>query len=458
MNRGKRLSRRTLLRGAGGAALALPLLEIMKPRTATALPATAPRRIMFVFQANGDETEARFAAPGETTFQLGEFLAPLEPYRSELLFLNKLDKKYFELPEDARADNHQQGGSALAPWMSGTGDYPIGGAETTIGHVLGPSADYDIGQRVLDADPAVPHRHLVYRVGDRGNNIWNLHSHAGPIGEQNPIPPETDPYEAYGRIFSFNAGDDAAQAALKKRILKKQSGIDLVLEEANALNQRLGAGDRQKLELHMDSLRDIERTLSGGNGAAACVPLELGEELDPYEDDNHAIMGELFFKISALAFACDLTRSIQFNWSGNTSNRVYSNLGQSDGHHDISHLSDGPAFEQIRAVHKHLWEQNLKLYEALKAIPEGDGSVWDHTMIVHWNELGQGDDHSIDDNLVVLAGGAHGYFRPGRLVDYDNDAAFSDMLLMCFHYMGFTDMTLFGDERLSNGAPLSGVT
>src|SRR5262245_46541307 len=75
----KRLDRRTLLRGAGGAALALPLLEIMmKPRTATATPVTAPRRIMFVFQANGDEVDARFTAPGETTFQLGEFLAPLE--------------------------------------------------------------------------------------------------------------------------------------------------------------------------------------------------------------------------------------------------------------------------------------------------------------------------------------------------------------------------------------------
>ena len=454
----KQLSRRTLLRGAGGAALALPMLEIMQPRKATAQTAAPPRRIIFVFQANGDEIATRFTATGETTFQLGEFLAPLEPYRNELLFLNGLDKKYGELPEDARADNHQQGGSALAPWMSGTGDYPIGGAETTIGHVLGPSVDYAIGQRVLDADPSVPHRHLVYRVGDRGNNIWNLHSHAGPIGEQNPVPPETDPYEAYARIFSFNAGDQAAQDALKKRILKKQSGLDLVLEEASSLTRRLGSDDKKKLELHMDSLRDIERTLAGGNGSAACVAIDLGEELDPYDDDNHVVLGELFFKISAMAFACDLTRSINFNWSGNTSNRVYRNLGLADGHHDISHLSDGPAFDSIRAVHRHLWEQNLKLYEALKAIPEGDGTVWDHTMIVHWNELGQGDSHTIRDNLVVLAGGAHGYFRPGRLVEYDNDAAFSDMLLMCFHYMGFSDLTLFGDERLSNGGPISGVT
>ena len=61
------------------------------------------------------------------------------------------------------------------------------------------------------------------------------------------------------------------------------------------------------------------------------------------------------------------------------------------------------------------------------------------------------------DFLVVLAGGAHGYFRPGRLVEYDNDAAFSDMLAMCFQYMGFADVTTFGDERLSNGG-ISGIT
>ena len=100
-----------------------------------------PRRIMFAFQANGDEVATRFTTAGETNFVFGEFLAPLEPYRQDLLILNKLDKKFGKLPAGSVADNHEQGGSALAPWPSGTGSYPIGGTDTTIGFVMGPSAD-----------------------------------------------------------------------------------------------------------------------------------------------------------------------------------------------------------------------------------------------------------------------------------------------------------------------------
>jgi hypothetical protein len=453
----KPLSRRTLLRGAGGVALALPFLEAMRPARVRAQAAASPRRIMFVFQANGDQTDLRFTSTGETTFELGEFLAPLEPYRADLLFLNKLNKRFFELPAGEVADNHQQGGSSLAPWTSGAGSFPIGGTEDFIGYVEGPSADYELGGRVLQQDATVAHRHLVYRVGQEYNDIWNLHSHAGPVGEQNPIPPETDPYEAYARIFTFTPDDQAAQQEVLRKIAKKESAIDLVLTEGNALRAKLGTEDRKKIDQHLDAVRDIERTLQSGNGAVACVETDLGTQIDPYEDDNAALIGEAFFKISALAFACDLTRVVQYNWSGNTNNRVYSNLGLTEGHHDISHNSDDAAFVSIRAIHKYLWEQNLKLYELLKNTPDGDGTLWDHTLVVHWNELGQGDSHSIDDALVVLAGGAHGYFNMGRYVDFDNQRSFSDMLVNCFNYMGFPD-TSFGDERLSMGGALSGIT
>jgi hypothetical protein len=166
----------------------------------------------------------------------------------------------------------------------------------------------------------------------------------------------------------------------------------------------------------------------------------------------------LFQKISTLAFACDLTRSINFNWSGNTSNRVYRNLGLEDGHHDISHASDEAAFTKIRAIHKHLWTMSTSLYEDLKSVPEGGGTLWDNTLVVHWNELGQGDSHSENDAMVVLAGGAANHFKRGRYLDFQNKLTFADMLVSCFHYMGYTDVLKFGDDRLNDGAPLPGLT
>ncbi len=81
----KRLSRRTLLRGAAGVGIGLPFLEAMAPRRASGATPTAPKRIMFVFQANGDQTLRRFSNQDETNFVFDEFLAPLEPYRKEPL-------------------------------------------------------------------------------------------------------------------------------------------------------------------------------------------------------------------------------------------------------------------------------------------------------------------------------------------------------------------------------------
>jgi hypothetical protein len=452
----KRLNRRTLLRG-GGLALSLPLLDAMLPK-ASAQAADTPRRILFEFKANGDQTARRFTATGETTFAFDEFLSPLEPYRSDLVILNKLARRYNQLGEK-RSDGHQQGGASLAPWESGEGSYPIGGAEgKTIGYVLGPSADHQIGERVIQANPTVKYRHLVYRVGQKNNDIWNVSSHAGPLGMQNPVLPETDPYAAYARIFSFNANDAAAQAEIQKRLLKRQSALDLVLDEATSLQSKLGSADRARLQQHMDALRDIERTLTNGNGAVGCQPFELGTKLDPYKDENHEAIGKLFQKISTLAFACDLTRSINFNWSGNTSNRVYKNLGLTEGHHDISHNSADDAFVSIRAIHKHLWTMSTALYEDLKGVQEGGGTLWDNTLIVHWNELGQGDTHSENDAMVIFAGGAANYFKRGRYIDFNNKLTFADMLVSCFHYMGYEDVMKFGDDRLNDGAPLPGLT
>lgn len=452
----QRLSRRTLLRGVAGLGIGLPLLEAMLPRSASGATPSAPRRIMFVFKANGDQTKRRFIDSGETSFTFDEFLAPLEPYRKDLLLLNRLDRRYGKFPSTERADGHQQGGASLAPWKAGAGAFPIGGADRTIGYVTGPSADHEIGARVLNDNPGVSTRHLVFRVNTRENNIWNVSSHAGPVGQQSPVNPETDPYNAYASLFAGNTTEPVAAAALAKRIAMKQSALDNAIGEIASLRQKLGAGDQQRLDQHTQALRDIERSLLSTGGGAACAPVPFATpKLNVFDDEKHVELGQLFFKVSAWAFACDRTRSINFNWSGNTSNRVYKSLGMTDGHHDISHMSDEASFAKIRVIHKHLWQQSVTLHDLLKATPDGPGgTLWDNTLVVHWNELGQGDTHSENDALVVFAGGAGGHFKMGRLLDFQNKASFADMLVSCFHYMGYEDVMSFGDPLLNSGGPL----
>lgn len=451
------VSRRRLLQGAAGLSLALPALESWGQAAAPA------RRIAFVFTANGDQITQRLTTKHETNFVLADMLSPFEPYRSDLLVLDGVDKFHGRLPAAERADGHQQGGSALAPWKSGTGSFPIGGNETqTIGYVKGPSIDKALGDRVAQDAPGLRFKHLYFRVGDTSNHIWNTHAHAGPEGMQNPIPAETNPFTAYTRIFA--GVDTASQHRLLRRLAMRQSALDLVKGELSTLQGKVSAADRARLQQHAESIRDVERGLSALTPQnAACAPLTLGATYNTNDATRWRDVGNLFFKLSAMAFACDLTRVVNFNWSGNTSDRVYRTLGLTDGHHTISHDGSAAAFTNVRRIKKLLFEASCQLHQELKALPDGAGkTLWDHTLVVHWSELSQGDTHQTNKDLVVLAGGAHGHFRMGRYLDLQSvpKRGFSNMLLSCWHYMGYPDVQSWGAPELlpAGGGGIPGLT
>ncbi len=446
----RRLPRRTLLRGALGAAVSLPLFEAMQERSARG-QFESPRRIVFEFKPNGDHVASRFTREGATDFAFGDFLAPLERYRDELVVLHRLDKRFGNFMVSERGDRHQEGTMALAPWPQGEGDFTVFGEDRRIGYVLGPSVDTVIGEFLLQRNPALAYRQLVYRVGGLQNNINNHTAHAGPVGTQNPIPPETDPIAAYLRLFGDGTDDDA----LSERLIRQQSVLDLVIENNTALAKQLGAGDRMRLEQYSESLREVERALVPRRNSGACEPIPLELEGNVYLDAGHVAAGAAFHQLIALALACDLTRCVNFAWAGGVSTRTYRELGITEPHHDLSHISTEAAYAQIRSIHRHLWENSVRLFDLLKATPEGAGTLWDTTLVVHWNELGQGDVHSIDDQLVVLASGLPSLER-GRFHDLRNEAGFSQMLLTCMHAMGM-DEPSFGDLRLAEGGGLSGV-
>jgi len=457
-----KLSRRNVLRGAAGLSLALPWLEAK----AQAVP--APRRLVTVFTANGDQIAQRFTTKDERSWVFADMLTPFEAYRSQLLVLDGVNKYHDHLPAGQVSDGHEQGGSALAPWRSGSGSFPIGGTCDSsgnncqyIGYVLGPSVDKAIGDRLLQDNPGLPQRHLNFRVGDNHNDIWNQHCHAGPEGTQAPIPPETSPFTAYTRLFANI--DLAGQQNLARRLAMKQSALDLMKGELASMQSKVSAADKARLDQHAQSLRDIERQLSSVTGVhPACRPLTLPALVDVFNPDNHLVLGLTFFKIIAMSFACDLVRTVNFNWSGNTSNRVYGNLGLTDGHHDLSHISDDTAFAKIRMIKKYLFTQSCKLHEELKALPEAGSTVWDRTVVMHWSELSQGDTHQKDKDLVVLAGGADGYFRLGRMLDLTGTPkrGLSNLLVSLWNYMGYADVTSWGDPLLmpDGAGPMPNLT
>ncbi len=87
----RRLTRRSMLRGAAGITVALPFLDAMIPRLARGQAAAPPLRFGIWFTANGVREDQWVPTGGETDFTLNAELAPLVDHRDDLIVLYGLD-------------------------------------------------------------------------------------------------------------------------------------------------------------------------------------------------------------------------------------------------------------------------------------------------------------------------------------------------------------------------------
>ena len=283
--------------------------------------------------------------------------------------------------------------------------------------------------------------------------MWDRMCYAGP---NQPLPPTSNPYTAFDRIFGDMSAD---QIQLARRLAQRRSVLDAVMADYGRLAPRLGASDRQKLEAHLTSIREVEVRLAAGDTGRppACQRPDLGTPIDHRLNDNFPVVGRLQMDLLAMAFACDLTRVASLQWSSSVSGTVHTWVGVNRDHHGLSHESDGNADAQEQLVRINRWyaEQLAYLIAKLKQIPEGQGTAFDNTVIVWSNELAKGNAHSHAPLPVVLAGSAGGVFRTGRFLTYDY-AYHNDLLIALLNAFGVATTT-FGNPSWCRG-PLPNLT
>src|SRR5690606_11047855 len=217
-----------------------------------------------------------------------------------------------------------------------------------------------------------------------------------------------------------------------------------------------------KLENHLLAVEEIRARLDqptmqfGG----LCQPLNQHPVVDPDLVANMPIIGRLQMDLLAMAFACDLTRVASLMWTYSAATPVYSFLDPEiiEGHHSIAHKGDEDQVKVKQNTKINVWfaEQLAYLISALKAIPEGEGTVFDNTVILWTNEQAKGNNHDRMDMPYVLAGSAGGYFDTGRYVVLNKETPHNKLLVSLLHAMGI-DEDVFGDPKYGSG-PLSGLT
>ncbi|HJK93948.1 MAG TPA: DUF1552 domain-containing protein [Polyangiaceae bacterium LLY-WYZ-15_(1-7)] len=433
-----RISRRGFARTLGVGALALPFLRTLRGE---AQPATPPKRFIVFFSPNGTIPDEWVPDGGERDFRFRRILEPLEPFREHVCVIQGLDQRS---TRSGPGDGHQKGmGHILTGTELLSGDTG-GGCDSCapVSWAGGISIDQRIANHI---GTETPFRSVELAAKPGGSNVWTRMCYRG-AGE--PIPPEASPFDAFDRLF---AGLDMDPFGLERRRRLEGSVLDAVQQDFAQLQSRLGSEDRARLEVHLDVVRDLERRLDeSGSFGASCRAPEMPGRFDVNANENFRQVVELQMDVLVAAMACDLTRVGSLQWTRSVGQMVYPWLGFGDRHHDLSHEGDGNTTAQNKITEINRWyaEVFAGLLARLQAVPEGDGTLLDNTVVVWVNELGKGNSHTRNDMPFVLGGSAGGALTTGRFLRMDRPH--NDLLLTLARAFGIDDAT-FGNPEFNTG-------
>jgi len=430
----KALPRRTFLKGMQ-AALALPLLDAMIP-AATALaqtPAKPVRRLGFVFVPMGCDHASWIPKDQGTISVLSPILSSLERVKDQVTIVTNLE---LQTSYPGTHDTSNAGFlSAAYAKRTESSDYFLGTtADQLAAKQIGQETQVASLELSMDMDPLAGVCNNGYACVYNNCLSWS--------SPTTPLPSEAHPRVVFERLFGEGESLPQRRAALRSRA----SFLDSFTEEIARLKGTVGMGDRVRVDQYLDSVREIERQIQRAEAGAADHPMpDLDRPMGvPDEFADHA---KLMFDLQVLAFQGDITRVVTFQLTRELSNRTYPEIGVPDPHHPTSHHGNDPVkiakIAKINTFHMSLFAQFL---EKLKATPDGDGSLLDHTVYLYGSGMGNPSLHDHVNLPILVAGGASYGMRGGRHIKYQKGTPLANLHLTLLDRVG-VNLDAFGDSN-----------
>ncbi|MFP6612021.1 MAG: DUF1552 domain-containing protein [Pirellulales bacterium] len=410
----KRLGRRTFLRGCG-AAMALPLLDIMRQDGIAAAAVAPPKRAAFFYIPNGVVQSTWHPAETGANFALSPTLEPLAEVREKITLFSKLDRV-----KVAGTDGHAQAStcwlSSAAPDELSPAGYPL---KRTLDQIIADETGKATAFRSLElsCNSYQDNKESVYF----DNISWYGHGHVARSIR--------DPQKVFRRLF-----------AVQER-QADHSILDLVLEDARSLQQQLGRQDRRKLDEYMGSVRAVEQQIerlrhrqSELEGLALQAPVQPWTAMR--RDEFIQIMGDLMI----LALQTDLTRVASImaspeRWG--TPQMVHGLFERPIQHHGMTHSQgDAGVRQKLAKLDRYHVEQFALLVAKMDAIREGDGTLLDNTMFTLGSGLSSGKLHVYTDLPTVIAGGGGGAIQTNHHHKYGEGTPIANLWLSIARTMG----------------------
>ncbi len=424
MSSAVKLDRRSVLKGLAGASLALPVLEAMGAEVVEQIP----RRFCALYTANGMSLPKTEHGIGDwqwfpqvegNEFEFGKSTEPLMAFRKQLSFLGGLHH-----PSGPKADPHV----CSDMWLTGAPLHnPKPGTYNTVG------LDQVIA---LHTKQHCRQPSLVLSI-DAGTGFL---SRTGTISyslEGKPIPAENNPRRVFDRLFR---GDKASLEQEREQLQRRIKLVDAVLENARALNRRLGKSDRQKMDQYLTSLDEVESRLIASEKWID-IPIKKQDyshlDLDVTNESEPADYYRNMFDLIALAFDADITRSVAFMLNREDgmgiSDTFPLKLGLNRTHHSLSHAGDKDGQLEFAKYDRFLSEQLAHFFNRLNEYQDRNGAVLDNTIVLYGS--GASTTHNPRNIPTLVAGGASMGLQHGTYWRKDN-TRMSNVYLSILHSMG----------------------
>lgn len=447
------ISRRRMLKGIG-ACIALPFLQAMVPPGMSSYNmARRPVRFGCLYMPNGVNKDHWTPTSFGTNFELSKTLQPLSNLKQDIVVLNELMNKGSIFPG---AEGHFAKTANILtckPILKTLGDNINSG---------GISFDQLVAQQKGQETLFDSLQYGMERVNSGicgATGFTRLY--AASISWKSPTQPctrEIDPRMAFDRLFrGVLPNTETSDQRWKTSVL------DLVKDDANALQRKLGRADQDKLEEYLESIRSLEKRIDNQEKIKAFerqVTPEIKKELvglnmriDEFKEQFVGVDSTEKFKqmldIMALAFWSDATRVITYMFGNAASGRNFSFLpGVQGSHHQISHHQNLPgALEEYRKINEYYVSLYGYFLEKLRCIPDGESNLLDNSMIMFVSGLRDGNSHSPRNLPVILGGKAGGKLKTGQNLQFPKETPLANLYLSMAHMM---------DMRLSDFADSTG--
>ncbi|MEM7476388.1 MAG: DUF1552 domain-containing protein [Planctomycetota bacterium] len=424
----KRVSRRTILRGAGAVAVSLPCLEAMVPALqpksfgmSSAVNADVPKRMVVMSAGLGFHAQHLFPGSEGKLSDSTPYLAKLSQNLDQLTLLSGLSH-----PEQQGNNGHASGLTFLT-----TARRPgLAGFKNTI------SLDQLIASQI---GPQTRYPCLVLSTRNGGSLSWT----ASGVS----IPGESSPAKLFKKLFIEGTPEEIEKemAGLKRG----RSILDTVSGRARELEESISGADREKLDEYLGSVRELETRLQLSEGwvkrpkpsVESSIPTDIA-------DQNEAIERQrLLYDIIVLALQTDSTRTVTFDLGG--LNSVPKVAGVSNDWHGLSHHGKDPAkIQELKLIEEAEFAVFNEFLGKLKAIPEKDNTLLDNTAVLFGSNLGNASSHDWRNLPILVAGGG---FRHGNYVAHDaeNNTPLANLFVTLAQHMGI-EIDSFGSSTAAS--------